>query len=359
MSFQTILALDLGKFKSVLCIMDVPSRAHRFVAVESSPAAIFEQLSKHVSADPSQTLVVFETCDTCGWVHDVLAPLGVAIVIVNANDERWRWHRVKRKTDQDDALKLARLAMMDQLSAVHLPEPKQRQHRRLMLHRRAIVQRRTQCRNAIRSIFSQQGIALARGNKQWTVAGVQMLEGYARAIEGCSIDDLWRGRLNVELMLMASINGQLKILDRTLDALADDRVKLLQTLKGVGPRTAEAVVLYVDDPHRFKSGEELANYAGLVPKQLQSGAMNRMGHITHRGPSLLRAMLVEAAWTIYRHNAWAQVFVQKISHGSKARRKLAIVALARKVLIILWGMLKSNQPFREAGATGPADLLAA
>jgi transposase len=88
-------------------------------------------------------------------------------------------------------------------------------------------------------------------------------------------------------------------------------------------------------------------YAGLVPSR-QSGAMNRMGHITHRGPSLLRAMLVEAAWTVYRHNAWAQVFVQKISHGSKARRKLAIVALAKKMLIILWGMLKCNQPFRLA-----------
>jgi transposase len=350
MGYHSILALDLGKFKSVLCVMDVATRSHRFVGVESSPSAIFEHVSKFVSADPAQTLVVFETCDTCGWIHDLLEPLGVVIVIVNANDERWRWQRVKRKTDQDDALKLARLALLDQLSAVHLPAPRQRQHRRLMLHRRAIVQRRTQCRNAIRSIFSQQGIALARGNRQWTVAGVQLLQSYARPIDGCSVDELWRGRLDVELLLMSSIDAQLRMLDRKLDELADDRVKLLQTLKGVGPRTAEAVVLYVDDPHRFKNGEELASYAGLIPKQLQSGAMNRMGHITHRGPSLLRAMLVEAAWTIYRHNAWAQVFVRKISHGSKARRKLAIVALAKKVLIILWGMLKNNQPFRVAAA---------
>ncbi len=161
------------------------------------------------------------------------------------------------------------------------------------------------------------------------------------------MDDLWKGRLNSELLLMASINQQLKALDAKLDELADPRMKLLQSLKGVGPRTAETVVLYIDDPKRFKTGEELASYAGLVPKQLQSGEMNRMGHITHRGPGLLRAMLVESAWTIYRHNPWAQAFVNKISHGSKARRKLAIVALAKKVLIILWGMLKSNTPFRQ------------
>src|SRR5207302_197326 len=138
-----------------------------------------------------------------------------------------------------------------------------------------------------------------------------------RAIDDCAVDELWKGRLNVELQLMDSINAQLKTLDRKLDALADERTRLLQTLKGVGPRTAEAVVLYIDDPHRFKSGDELASYAGLVPKQLQSGAMNRLGHITHRGPALLRSLLVEAAWTVWRHNAWAQVFVNKISHGSR------------------------------------------
>jgi transposase len=346
MSYQTIVALDLGKFKTVSCVMDVASRTHRFATIDSTPTAIGQAVGQHVSIDPTQTLVVFETCDTCGWVHDAVLPLGVKIVIVNANDERWRWQRVKRKTDQDDALKLARLALLDQLPAVHLPDPQQRQRRRLMIHRRSIVSRRTQCRNAIRSIFSQQGIALARGQKQWTIAGIEQLQGHARPIEACSIDELWKGRLNSELLLMASINTQLKALDNKLDELADPRMKLLQTLKGVGPRTAEAVVLYVDDPKRFKSGEELASYAGLVPKQLQSGEMNRLGHITHRGPGLLRALLVEAAWTIYRHNAWAQVFVNKISHGSKARRKLAIVALAKKVLVILWGMLKSNQPFR-------------
>jgi transposase len=346
MSYATILAIDLGKFKSVLCIMDVATRTHRFATIESTPELIRQTVQQHCSTDPKQTQVVFETCDTCGWVHDSIVNLGVSIVIVNANDERWRWQRVKRKTDQDDALKMARLALLDQLPTVHLPDPQQRQRRRLMIHRRSIVSRRTQCRNAIRSIFSQQGIALARGQKQWTIAGVKQLTEHAREIADCPVDELWRGRLKVELQLMDSINQQLKLLDAKLDELADPRMKLLQSLKGVGPRTAEAVVLYIDDPKRFKSGEELASYAGLVPKQLQSGEMNRMGHITHRGPGLLRAMLVESAWTIYRHNPWAQTFVNKISHGSKARRKLAIVALAKKVLIILWGMLKSNTPFR-------------
>jgi len=70
MSYSTILALDLGKFKSVLCIMDVATRQHRFETIESSPVRITEGIAKHVSAEASQTLVAFETCDTCGRVNE-------------------------------------------------------------------------------------------------------------------------------------------------------------------------------------------------------------------------------------------------------------------------------------------------
>ena len=73
--------------------------------------------------------------------------------------------------------------------------------------------------------------------------------------------------------------------------------------------------------------------------------MRRFGHITGRGPGLLRSLLVEAAWTVYRCHDWARAFVDHVSAGGRARRKLAIVALARRVLIICWGMPTTNTPF--------------
>jgi transposase len=294
-------------------------------------------------------LLVFETCDCCGWVYDVCAALGLPAKVVAANTEAWQWRRVKRKTDRDDALKLAKLALLDQLTVVHMPSPAQQQRRRLVLHRRSVVSRRTRSRNAIRSIFSQQGIPLARGNKQWTIAGIAQLRAHARPLADCDDDlDLWRGRLHAELQLMADADAQLRIFDKKLDALAkhDKRIALLQTIKGVGPRVAEAVVMHLDDPHRFTSADHVAGYAGLVPKQIESGQMSRFGHITRRGPSLLRSMLVESAWVVWRHTDWAQAWVQKISRGSRARRKIAIVALARRLLTILWAMLRDNKPFR-------------
>lgn len=352
MDYDLIIALDLGKFKTVACILDTATRQHRFDTITMSPQTLHDLLAAAVTPLPSRTLVVFETCDTAGWVHDVCCALGTGAICTHGNGQAWQWRRVKRKTDRDDALKLARMALMDQLPAVHVPSPQQRQKRRMILHRRSIVSRRTASRNAIRSIFNQQGLSLARGNKQWTRAGIEQLKCHARSIADCEVIDLWRGRLQVELDLMEAAEKQLKQIDAKLDELSagDDRVKLLQTVKGVGPRTAEAVVLHLDDPHRFNSAQEVANYAGLVPKQLESGTMSRYGHITRRGPALLRSMMVEAAWVVWRHNAWAQGFVQRISRGSKSRRKIAIVALARKLLTILWSMLKHNRPFRLPGS---------
>jgi len=354
MGFATIIALDLGKFKTVCCVMDVASRTHAFETIDMSPANVRDLLARRLTLPPADTLVVFETCDTAGWVHDLCTTLGTSVTVVNANDERWRWRRVKRKTDRDDALKLARLALLDQLGAVHMPGPPARQRRRLMLHRRSVVSRRTQSRNAIRSIFNQQGLALARGGKQWTLAGVAQLREHARPIDQC-VDalDLWRGRLQVELDLIAATDAQLKLLDDKLDELAgaDPRTRLLRSFKGVGPRLSEAVVLYLDDPRRFKTAAEVACYAGLVPKQLESGQMSRNGHITGRGPGLLRSLLVEAAWTVYRCHDWARAWVEKVSRGGRGRRKLAIVALARKILVICWGMLKTNTPFRQSAIT--------
>lgn len=352
MGYEKIISLDLGKFKTVACLMDTATRQHVFETFAMSPANLHELLVKHTTAEPQRSLVVFETCDTAGWVHDVSSALGVATLCTHGNGQAWQWRRVKRKTDRDDALKLARLALMDQLPAVHVPAPEQRQKRRLILHRRSVVSRRTKSRNAIRSIFNQQGLALVRGNKQWTQAGLEQLREHARPIGQCDVLDLWRGRLQVELDLIEATEKQLKALDAKLDELfADDAgVQLLQTIKGVGPRTAEAVVLHLDDPHRFGSGDEVANYAGLVPRQLESGQMSRYGHITRRGPALLRSMLVEAAWVVWRHNDWAQAWVQKTSHGSRSRRKLAIVALARKLLLICWSMLKHQTPFRSPGS---------
>ena len=111
---------------------------------------------------------------------------------------------------------------------------------------------------------------------------------------------------------------------------------------------------HLDDPHRFKSAGQVASYAGLVPKQMDSGTVKRVGRITRHGSTLLRGMLVEVAWMVWRHNDWAKSFVARISRGMKLRKKIAIVALARKLLVRCWAMLRDGKPWRADTAATPA-----
>ena len=153
----------------------------------------------------------------------------------------------------------------------------------------------------------------------------------------------------LEFEAFKSLCQQLQQVERKLDAFAktDARVKLLRTIPGVGRCTAEVVVAYLDDPKRFANGRQVSAYAGLVPKQFQSGETDRRGRITRRGPSLLRKMLVEAGWILLRHNLWAQRLVKRLSRGQKTRRKQAVVALARKLLVRCWAMLRDGTPWRD------------
>ena len=94
----------------------------------------------------------------------------------------------------------------------------------------------------------------------------------------------------------------------------------------------------------------MSSYAGLVPRCYQSGLMDRQGGITRRGSGLLRSALVECAWAMLRYNAWARETWLRLVRGQKNRRKKAIVALARKLLVCCWAMLRDRQPWRAACA---------
>jgi transposase len=136
--------------------------------------------------------------------------------------------------------------------------------------------------------------------------------------------------------------------EAALDRLSasDPRTALIETIPGVGPRTAEAVAAHLGDPHRFASAKQVGAYAGLVPRQYQSGVTDRKGRITRRGPGVLRKLLVECAWCMLRYNAWARAVYGRLTAGGTTRKKPAIVALARKLLVRCWAMLRDGVPWR-------------
>jgi transposase len=341
---STIIGLDLGKFKSVACLYDPDTTQARFTTIHTDP----RDLRKLLQAE-RPALVVFETCTPAGWVADTCAELEVAYLVANPMGEAWQWRKVKRKTDRDDALKLARMAALGELPAVPMPSKQARQYRALVKYRDRLVGRRTACQNRIRALAQRQGVLLPAGHRAWTRAGLELVATLARPLCDCGPEELWRGELALELRELEALMALVDEAETRLDALGagDERVKLLRTIPGVGPRTAEVVVAYLDDARRFRTAREVSAYAGLVPRQFQSGETDRRGRISRRGPALLRKALVEAGWLLLRYNPWAARLVERLSRGQKTRRKQALVALARKLLVRCWAMLRHGTPWDE------------
>jgi transposase len=338
-----ILGLDLGKYKTVACEYEAASGAHRFTTVSTTPQALHDLI---VEREPDR--VVIEVCSISGWICDLVRALGIEIQVANTSDDVWRWRKVKQKNDRRDALKAAQLSAVNQLREVHVPEVEMRQWRALIAYRQQLVRRRTKIKNHIRDLVLREGKLLPRAQKAWTQLGIATLEAMAQPLGDLPMRELWRGELAVELAQLKEIQQQIQILEAKLNELgaADARVRLLRTIPGVGPRLAEAIVSLLDEPTRFRHPGEVSAYIGMVPKQLDSGETERSGRITRQGNRLVRSLLVEVAWASLRHNPWARQSYQRISGGKKSRKKIAIVAVGRKLLVRCWAMLRDQTPWR-------------
>lgn len=334
-----ILSLDLGKFKTVGCDYEGESGRHSFRGSLTTPAAL-RQLVKEVKPDR----VVIEVCSIAGWVCDLLRELGVEVQVANTNEDAWRWRKVKRKNDRSDALKVAQLSAVNQLREVHIPQVEVRQWRALIGYRQQLVWRRVKVKNHIRDLIMREGQLLARGRSCWTQAGVAQLEAMARPMSELGLSELWRGELALELQQLRVLQQEIAVVEEKLDtiAAADPRVQLLRTIPGVGPRLSEAIVALLDRPERFRKASQVSAYIGMVPKEFDSGETERRGRITRHGSRLVRSLLVEVAWAGLRYNPWVRETFRRISGGKKSRRKIAIVAVGRKLLVRCWAMLRDG-----------------
>jgi transposase len=163
---------------------------------------------------------------------------------------------------------------------------------------------------------------------------------------GCSTWPLTAYRQAEELVAAA---------EARLDALgrADARVRLLDTVPGWGrgrPRRWSRTWTTRSGSVGQAGGRRTA---GWCRGSTRAGEDDRRGRITKRGPAVLRKLLVQCAWAMLRYNPWARAVFDRLSRG-KARRKQAVVALARKVLVRCWAMLRDGVPWRENPGPSPA-----
>ena len=290
--------------------------------------------------------VCYEASTGAGWLHDQLRELGVQVRVAHPGKVRMIF-RAKRKNDRIDADKLSFLAYLDEVPLAHIPSAERRRWRSLIEYRRRLVQRRGAVKNRTRTLLRSRGEVAPRG--LWSKGGLAWLLALALSEE----EALQRDLLLEEL---ASLKDRIGRLEKHLAVLAGRQpaVALLMTIPGVGIRTAEAVVAYVDDPHRFRRVKSIGCYFGVVPCE-DTSVKTRYGHITKEGPSTVRKYLTEATWQAIRKDATVRAYYERIVHNDPDRRKIALVATAHHLLRVMLAMLRTGEVWRTDGAApGPA-----
>ena len=345
-----ILGVDLGQSKSAWEMLDTQtgSVVNGWVGMDSA------QLLKLLQRQRPE-LVVFESGPLAARVHDLVVDAGVAVQVADTTQDAWQWRNVKRKTDADDAHKLARLAALGQINPVHIPAPAVREWRHLLEYRQALVAEQTRCKNRIRSTLLLQGLRLPGGKKGWALKVREELRAQTQPLAECAPAELWRGLLATELEHLAQVEVLVTQVADRLDALAaaSPAAKRLRGIKGIGAVVAGAVVTVLDQPRRFATRRQVSAYVGLVPRRYQSGQMDRSGRISKRGSKLLRGLVNQSAWAVLRWNPELRAFFLRVGGGQKKRRKQAVVALMRKLVVVCWAMLRDGSVYQAARLRAP------
>jgi len=229
-----------------------------------------------------------------------------------------------------------------------MPTREVRQWRQRILHRRKIVGKVGQAKNRIRALLKSQGYTKAYDKGSWWK---KVNRAWMRSLcQGrLSCGQLWRMQLCNLLEELEVLESQRKRVTKYLDDYLARKSggALLISIGGVGPRTVEAVLAYTDDVERFGRYKQYCSYFGVTPRLDESGSSRRLGHISKHGPSVVRWLLCESSWKVIRKSKGLRSFYERVIAGQKSRKKVAIVAVCRKLLSIMRAMLKSGELFNE------------
>jgi len=329
--------LDVHYRTSTYCILNAHGRELKCETVRGHWTKLLERLA----TIKGQWMICFEATCGYGYVHRELSRMAQRVIVAHPGQLRLIF-RSKRKNDRVDARKLAKLLYLDEVPTVYVPDEEVQSWRELIEHRRRVVDRQTVCKNALRSLLRSHGLIAAKG--LWTKNGLTWLRQLPMPTAASGL------KRDLLLEELAEVRRSVRTLTRALDKMGRRHpgVILLRSIPGVGMRTAETIVAYIDDPKRFRRSSQVAAYFGLIPSQDASAGVNRLGHITKQGPGTARKYLVEAAWQGVYRSPTIRAYFERVLRGKKERRKIALVATAHYLLRCMHAMLVSGAFWREA-----------
>jgi len=334
---QLTIGLDLGDRSSCYCVLDENGEIIREQKIPTTPEGMQQAFGKM-----ARSRIAMETGTHSPWVSRVLTELGHEVIVAHAQKVRLIV-KSRRKDDRLDARTLARLARIDP----ELLSPVQHRSAQAQLHlaeiraRAGLVSARTALVNAARGLVKSYGERLRKcGTQQF---GQETTSGLSAGL---------REALEPLMQEVESLNERIKEYDRRIEKMAKEtypETELLKQVKGVGDLIATAYVLTVEDPHRFRKSRDAGCFVGLQPGRRNSGESEPQMHITKEGDEYLRTLLVQGAHYIlgpFGEDSDLRRWGLKLSaRGGKNAKKRAVVAVARKLAVLLHRLWVSGEVY--------------
>ena len=328
------LGIDLHKRMSMWVVIDETLQVVWSATVKCHPDYVTAALRKIEGQDIPLQGMPAALEPVCGWrwVATQLEGAGMDIHIANPAKVRIIAESAQ-KTDFNDARFLAELLAKRYLPESYRLSEEVYELREIIRYRRFLVEQRTSVKNRIHGVAVAHGMHLLYGKNPLRKSGMKLIRGNHPELEDM-LAFIEKHEVHIAPLELAIASRARK----------SAQAKLLMTMPGVGPITALTVLAEVGDFTRFGHPRKLCMFAGLVPSTRNSAGKVRHGRITKAGSPHLRSILVEAAMRIRAPSApQLASFYERIKQKKSAR--VARVALARKMLVIMWHMITQGKPY--------------
>ncbi len=293
-----------------------------------------------VFGDRPRMRVLLETGTESAWVAETIEACGHEVVVADPNYALMYGVRVRAvKTDRRDVAALAEACRLGIYRPAHRVSAPQRRCRRALRVREQLIGMRTQAINLLRAQLRQEGHRLPSGASSTTAMRARQLPLTAAVAAD----------LAPVLVLLDALAPLIKGCDQTAETRAsgDPIVRQLMTAPGVGPIVGLTFRAVLDEVTRFRDASCSTAFLGLVPREDSSGSRRRKGGITKQGPTTLRVLLIQAAWVVWRQRqgrAALHAWVERLA--ARRGRRIAVVALARRLARILYAMWRDGADYQ-------------
>ena len=282
--------------------------------------------------------IVLEAGTESEWVAQTLEGAGHEVIVVDPNYAPMYGELRRRvKTDRRDVAALAEANRRGWYRAAHRPSAAQRATRQVLRTRRQLVQMRSGAIGVIRSLLKQDGYRLRACGAEQVPARLAQL----------ALPPSLAATLAPLARVITTTTTEIDALEAQLQrcAASDPVVQALQTVPGVGLIVAWTFRAQLDDVGRFRHAGQVSAAIGLVPREDSSAERRHRGHITKTGPGELRSLLVQAAWACWRSRQSATLRAWAEQLAARRGRRIAVVALARRLSRILYAVWRDGTCF--------------